>query len=547
MQILFLFLTVLLTSAAAGSKESELLESQLKKNLSEGFLDARIENNQLIKGNIYKIGQVKVNQPAALPAISFATFTGKPAALATTEKIIAELKEMLLGTGFIFSSIEFEIEPATSVSPDKISSRKVTGKPSTKSTDKSFARSTVNLIINVETGAQFKLGKLVFKGTKTREKTLQRMSLLERGETYDYRRIQRAIEKLSRSGYFASVYQEVLTRDSVKHLVYPILNLSDLKANNISGILGYNNEDNREGSGVNGFIDINLVNLLGTARDLEFHFAAQNRERQINFVYTEPWILTLPVGASFNLSHLMEDSLYVETSYGTTLFQDINFNSRYNLSFLRQFNETFFFKDSFTGFVDTLIFTSSKSTAFISGIELIQDWRNKVPSTFSGGLMKTRFNGIKRNEDSRDTYLMQNLSESHFWFPLGKRFILKTKTAAAVSLPLKTSLENRGNLFQLGGTNSIRGYREKEFLTDAYVYNNIELHYLLSVRNRILLLADPGLVNKPVGDFYWNQVFGYGFGFDLGSREWVFAIRYALSRQRSFSNGLLHVKIENRF
>lgn len=523
MNSLILILMALTAITGKETAPAVLLQPQLQKVMSEGYLDARIEEGALINGNLFKIKHVKVNKIKSWGSHSLSHYEGQPASRNITDKIISELKDKLLSTGFIFSSIEFDLE--TSLESER-----------------------VNLLLTIKTGSRFKLGKLVFRGTKTREKTLQRLSLLQPGETYDYRRIQKAIRKLSRKGYFSDVYQEALARDSLKNLVYPILNISDLKANQISGVLGYNNDnESRDGSALNGFIDIQLVNLIGTARDLEFNFASQNKEKQIHFEFTEPWLWTLPVGASLNLSRLIEDSIYIESSYGTTLFQDINFNSHYNLSFLRQFNETFFFVDSFTGLKDTLIFSSQKTNAVISGIEIIQDWRDKVPGTLMGGYLKTKFNGIRRNQADSVTYLLQNLTESHSWIPLGKRIILKIKAAMAISLPLETSLNNRGNLFQVGGANTLRGYREKEFLTNAYVYSNLELQYLLSKENRILILVDPGWVNKSVGEFDWNKVLGYGVGMDLGSADWVFAIRYALNPERSFGGGLIQVKIENRF
>jgi len=519
----FLTLSIILLALSnSQAVNSASLENSLKKVLSQGYFDARIDGEELLKGSLYKIGRVKFNSITSLPSLSLSQYQGQPASRVNADNIVEELKDVLLSSGFIFSFLEFDLEP-------------VPGKH------------RVNLLISINTGSRFKLGGLVFKGTKTRQKTLERMSMLETGETYNYSRIEQAIKKLSRSGYFSDVYQKILARDSLKNLVYPILNLTDLKVNNISGILGYNNEDNRKGSALNGLVDIKLINLLGTARDFNFHFSARNKEKQIDLEYVEPWLLTLPLGASLNLHLLIEDSVYIESSYGSTLFQDINFNSRYNLSFLRQFNETFFFRDSFTGFRDTVIFTSRKSEAFISGIELIQDFRDRAPNTLSGGYFKVKFNGIRRTEADSVSYLVQNLTESHFWIPISKRFILKTKAASAFSWPLKASLNNRGNLFQVGGAGTIRGYREKEFLTNAYVYSNIELQYLLSTKNRVMILTDPGLVNKRSGDIYWNRVLGYGFGMDLGSKDWVFAIRYALSRERSFANGLLHVKIENRF
>jgi hemolysin activation/secretion protein len=149
---------------------------------------------------------------------------------------------------------------------------------------------------------------------------------------------------------------------------------------------------------------------------------------------------------------------------------------------------------------------------------------------------------------------VQNVGSLQSWWPLSRRFVFYQALKEAATWPLKNdSLTNRGNLFQFGGANTLRGYRENDFLTNMYVYANLELQYLLTERNRFLVFVDPGLVNKSrslggaYGKVYWRQVAGYGLGIDLGSKEWIFGISYALNPDRGFSEGLLHVNVVNNF
>jgi len=121
------------------------------------------------------------------------------------------------------------------------------------------------------------------------------------------------------------------------------------------------------------------------------------------------------------------------------------------------------------------------------------------------------------------------------------------KWASSIVYPFERSLENRGNLFSVGGANSIRGYRENEFLTNLFVYQNIELLYLISPKNRLMAFIDPALINKNEGDIYWRKIMGYGVGLELGSKDWIFGLSYALNPYRSFGEGLLHFKVVNRF
>src|SRR4029078_1598120 len=105
------------------------------------------------------------------------------------------------------------------------------------------------------------------------------------------------------------------------NLIYPGLALTDLKGNRLSGILGYDSEK-KGGDGLNGYLDIHLINLRGTARDLAFAFdsrtsaaadaggqgAAGRKDAKLGYV--EPWLLSTRVGARLDLSAAIEDSVY---------------------------------------------------------------------------------------------------------------------------------------------------------------------------------------------------------------------------------------------
>ena len=92
-----------------------------------------------------------------------------------------------------------------------------------------------------------------------------------------------------------------LFRDSTRNLLYPSLALTDLQGNRLSGILGYDSEK-KGGAGVEGYVDVHLINLRGTARDLDFSFESKRTgeaadTREIRVAYTEPWLLSTRVGA----------------------------------------------------------------------------------------------------------------------------------------------------------------------------------------------------------------------------------------------------------
>ncbi|MBF0431804.1 MAG: hypothetical protein HQK83_11025 [Fibrobacteria bacterium] len=493
-------------------------DSLLIHSIQEGYLGAEFKNSNLIQGVPYRLEAVEIiDIQSRLPEpLIFANYTGKPASLKYVQEIIHSTRDFFLQRGFPFAVISPELVEAKS---------------------NSFGVKQVKLVLRVTCGSGYKLGALQFYGTKTRNHVLSRMSLLTTGETYNEKRLELSRKKLARSGYFRSVEWIRLSRDSARNLLYPAFTLEDLKANSISGLLGYNSEDRQKG--FTGFLDILLNNIMGTARDFSFHFLSNEKEKQAELDYKEPWLWHLPFGGGFRFSLSLEDSIYNETEWGVTLFQDMGFYSKYLLSFSFQDNEMY--QKTGNGI------TIRKSSAAMTGIELLVDWRNAFPFTESGGKARIGLNGIRRSNSDTNTYLIQHQSEVDYWIPLPGRFILHQKLTQAAVWPLGAAIGNRGNLFQTGGTNSIRGFREHAFLTNIYFYGNFELQYLLSNANRVMLFIDPALINRLKDRIHWQRVAGYGLWTELGNKDWVFGIGYALSSERKLSEGLLHVKVINQF
>jgi hemolysin activation/secretion protein len=106
---------------------------------------------------------------------------------------------------------------------------------------------------------------------------------------------------------------------------------------------------------------------------------------------------------------------------------------------------------------------------------------------------------------------------------------------------------NRGELYSLGGANSIRGFREREFLTNLFLYGNFELQFLLAPRSRASVFAVPGLINRLGGDVDWRRVLGYGLGMESGAKDWTCGISYALNPDRDLGDGFVHLRVTNNF
>jgi outer membrane protein assembly factor BamA len=390
--------------------------------------------------------------------------------------------------------------------------------------------------VTVRAGEGYVHGGIRAFGSRTTPETLDRLSLLRFGDDFSETRLRLAMARLSRTGYYEGVIPTGLYRDSIRNLIYPGLALSDLKGNRLGGILGYDSEKKGD-DGLNGYLDIHLINLRGTARDLDFAFesrpsGAGTGRKDAKLAYVEPWVLSSRVGARLDLAAAIEDSVYQELRGDLTLFQDLDFRSRVFISLGRQYNRDYQ--------------ADTRSDAQIAGIGMIYDARDRVPSTLRGARWSARVNAVRRAAADSSRFLAQSIDELGLWANAG-RWVFHSLLVGACDWPLERR-PDRGDLFELGGANTLRGYREREFLTDAYVYANLEIQFLLAPGSRAGVFAVPGLIDRPgTGEIRWRRVLGYGAGLESGSKDWTFGISYALNPGRAVGDGFVHLRVTNNF
>ncbi|HKP95868.1 MAG TPA: POTRA domain-containing protein [Fibrobacteria bacterium] len=498
--------------AAAASMPART-DSALIRSMASGHLRAaRDGGGPLVPGPLFSLGRIRV---ASAPGftdeeLGIAAYAGEPADAENLKAIGERVRAYLLDYGHPFASVAIDF-----------SARE----------DEPVA----DLAIVIEAGDGYKFGGFKHSGSRTRPEVLDRLSLLRYGETYSEARLRLAGEKLSRTGYYEAVVPGSLFRDSTRNLLYPSLVLTDLKGNRLSGILGYDSEKKGE-SGLNGYLDIHLINLRGTARDLDFTFDSKQTgegvdSREARLAYTEPWLLTARVGAHAEGHIFLEDSVYTEASGELTLFQDLDFRSRYLLALASQTNHDFL--------------AGTRSDAEIAGLGFQYDARDRVPGTLRGARFSVRVNGVHRDLGDTAYFLVQSIDEVSLWGNVG-RWVGHAQFSGSGNWPLE-GRSNRGELYSLGGANSVRGFREREFLTNLFLYGNFEMQFLLAPKSRASVFVVPAFINRLGGDVDWRRVVGYGLGIESGAKDWTFGVSYALNPDRSIGDGFVHLRATNNF
>jgi outer membrane protein insertion porin family len=166
---------------------------------------------------------------------------------------------------------------------------------------------------------------------------------------------------------------------------------------------------------------------------------------------------------------------------------------------------------------------------------------------------KRNFSTASFNPEREQTFLISSSLDLDHFIPTLKRQTLH----AGVHFRGLSTDENSvpvSDQFKIGGINSVRGYREEEFVGTRVAWSNLEYRFLLTGSSRLFLFADYGYFRRRAlsgPDGLLKRVsgkkLGFGFGLRIDSRAGLVGIDYGLGQGDSFSQGKVHFGLMNRF
>ncbi|MGQ0721239.1 MAG: BamA/OMP85 family outer membrane protein [Candidatus Eiseniibacteriota bacterium] len=376
----------------------------------------------------------------------------------------------------------------------------------------------------------------VFGRTATSDAVVARIAGVRPGDSWNVRRFEGMSARLRREGLFRSVGEPRLVRGSRDNLVGVEIEIEEGPANSFAGILGYN-PDPAGGGEVVGLVHLDLRNILGTARRASLRFERQSPEfRDLAFRYREPWLLGSPLSLELGAAQSLRDPLYSRTDLDAGLSVPIGDRSTVTVTAERR--ETSF--DEPSG-VDVSETSTGGSAA------LAHDARDRRLNP-GGGWAARLLIGARETEEA----VLRSRAELdvHVLVPAGSSWVLSEELgfrgvrSTSGSPPLSEQ-------YYLGGTNTVRGYREEQFHGDRVWWARSELRYRLSLRSRAYVFADVGAWRfgsdgAAPGDS--DVIPGGGVGISLETRSSGFVrFELALGRGDGFSDAKVHAALEQEF
>ncbi|MEE9226044.1 MAG: POTRA domain-containing protein [Bacteroidota bacterium] len=421
---------------------------------------------------------------------------------------------------------------------------------------------SLDIAIDIDEGPIVRISEVRVEGNSTtKESVVIRETRIKLGEAYDHEKISAVRPLLMRLNVFSSVSDpELYVRGEKARL---LIKVREGNTNTFDGILGYVPPTEVGGGDQKGFltglVTVSMRNLFGTARRLHVRWQREDRSTQeLGIRYLEPWVFGIPVNVGLGVRQRQQDSSYVK--------RQLEFKASMlvagNLSVGATFNRASVIPSSDRETPSPVL----KSRTTLVGVDLEYDTRDNTISPRGGLYYRTDYQiGTKKitkpvNSVAQvdDQVTVQSLGVDVQYYVA--TFFRQVLALSLHGREVRGSPIDESDLFRLGGTNSLRGYRENQFLGSRLVWSNVEYRFLIDPRSFFYVFFDGGYYFRPGVDQAISgntglqspesaQDFKYGFGVGLRveTRLGLIGVSFALGEGDTISTGKIHVGLINEF
>ena len=407
--------------------------------------------------------------------------------------------------------------------------------------------------LKIDKGTLNKIDKIEIAGNKsTKDYVITRELRIKTGELYSQKKIEELPDRLNRLRFFEPISVPAFYLNPKNEGVL-VVNIKEKETNNFDAILGYVPGTGTDQTGyLTGLVNVTLRNLFGTGRAGSFRWQQLDRNSQeLEIHYLEPWFMGLPFNLNASLFQRKQDSSYVERK----IEGNVEFLATEDLS------------ASFDIATDAIIPTINdmyvpnvfNSTALVTGVSLKYDTRDDPYAPTKGvtfnnsySLSQKKIRGPAQliTPDIKSSVNLQRITvDFNIYYLFFKRQVV---ALGLHGRELRGSFFEDADLFRLGGTSTLRGYLENQFLGSRVAWSNLEYRFLLTRRSYIFTFFDTGYFLRnaePDRNIEKQEGFktGYGLGLSIETGLGVLGVSFALGNGDTFSQGKIHFGIINEF
>jgi len=351
---------------------------------------------------------------------------------------------------------------------------------------------------------------------RTQPAVFSRLSGLEAGEPVVLGDLPRAERLLARMGYYEPLGEVRLYRIPGRNRLVPVFSMRDVASNRLEASLAYE----AASTGWTGGLDLELRNLAGTARDLNFQAENGDARRSGSLYYKEPDLLGSRWDARLRGELYEEDSL------------------RERLAIL-EFARRAGFDWEYT------VGAGLGSRDWRSTLGLDFDGRDRLPLARDGAYGQGRMQIIgPRGDDTTTQRILLDAACGRLW-SVGGDWILQLSAQGASLYPSKDY--GREYLLALGGRDDFRVLRPRSVRSRAYGLAEADWQWQ-GMRNAALhVFVQPGLYRARHPSHGWLRSWGYGLGWEQAGATWSLTLYYALQQDYGPGEGLFNMSVRTFF
>ncbi|MBI5805024.1 BamA/TamA family outer membrane protein [candidate division TA06 bacterium] len=399
-----------------------------------------------------------------------------------------------------------------------------------------YENDRLRIIYGIEENSRVLLSKITFQGNlATKHQTMLKLSGLAPGFPFSRTVLQKALERLKVSGLFAEVGPPVLLKGDEAGRQQVVFNVKEALFNRIFGAASYNQSSAEQSGWLAGSVDLYLGNIAGTARSASVKWERPQKENsRLEIDYSEPFLSGFDASAQAGLKHMVEDSAYVKTSASLMVKMPVGegFNAGVGAEYERIVPGA------------SLIYQRSNKY----GTKWLLEWRRSEDGMFFNDmLLKLGADYGKKNYYQPSQSL--TVSKVTGDMAVSKEIFARQEIYFAVRSRAVITGEKpvpRYDQFAMGGTASLRGYYQEQFIANQIAWGNLEYRYQ-PVKNLILFpFIDLGYFFDRERSLRGYRA-GYGLGFKLDTRIGWINIVYGLGQDDTILNGKVHFGLESEF
>ena len=410
-----------------------------------------------------------------------------------------------------------------------------------------------DIYLVLEEGRQSRIDKIEVTGnTSTKDYVITRELRIDTGEEYSQQKIVNLPRRLNKLRYFDPVPVPQFYIDSQNNGVL-LVNVKERNTNNFDGIIGYVPPAKENESGyVTGLVNVTLRNIFGTGRAAAIRWQKLTRESQeLELKYLEPWLFGYPFNLNAELFQRIQDTTYVQRRLGGALeflaTEDISASAFVSTEEIIPTERT------------VPVFTVYNSSSLTTGLGLKIDLRDDPIAPTDGFLFETGYSFSRKKINGPAEYIQPgmetniNLQRITVGFVAFYEIFVRNVIAVSVNgKELTGPFFEQSDLWRFGGTRTVRGYREEQFLASRIAWANLEYRLMLTQRSYAFLFFDAGyyfldaVPEKGIAKSE-DYIFGYGLGITVETAIGLLGVSFALAQGDSFSEGKIHFGIINEF